>query len=121
MCVLAQHTTLDIAKPYLKDVQMLTHTSVSAVLPASLQQFHNTEPALLVADSLTKPIVAMNNGNVDSCVNTCITASVQQTSMSAGTPILSTGQKKRVNVSLYFVFFVKCFVQILMFSCFREL
>jgi len=104
-------------------MQMLTHNTASATSPhqsrlsLERQQFNQSIPVSFVSSSSSKPTMAVSNENIDSQLSTPVTSALQQTSTAdtsfTVTQILSTGQKKRVDVVFVSCFLcVKCLVEI---------
>ena len=98
LCLLfsGQHRAFDSTKAYWHEAEILTHSTANDVakqsrLPASDQQFRQVSS---VTGSSTQPIMAASSGTGS--------ITTQQTSTAETSPVvtqvLSTGQKKRVDV-----------------------
>jgi len=107
---------LDAVEHYQQDVPTLTHVRASTMSEQSQShssiQHRHFSPRSQVLGSLAKPTVVNSNESEDSRVNASAVSAVdsaQQTSTTNAlsvTPILSTAQKKKVDLlSIYFFLF----------------
>jgi len=103
MLILASHIALDAAESYWPDVPMLTTdradaSSVQSEVSISHEQFNHRVQVSSVSGSSTKPTTVVSSTSTIQQNNTAEPSSV-------ATPVLSTGQKKRVCVlSVFFLF-----------------